>query len=267
MSNPWAAWLGHYDTDRFVLSRKQRWDKFVNTAPRPEFDTLFRAQMAALSPRELDDYNQARKVWNANLPTVKTLQVKAAFGIINQVMASNHRDGDKLRGSVVIDAKPGLGKTTTAAQYGKEFHREQYRRYGAETPDGHRRLPVMFLSLSSGITLKGLNQKMLEFYGHPAASRTSRTQLGSLAVDCVLGCATRVIVIDDLHFIDFTHRNGPGGVQPPQMARQRDASHVHLRRRRLGTEEVFQRGPVWRGRGVCTDRSPCDPMSARTFQH
>lgn len=208
MSNPWAAWLGHYDTDRFVLSRKQGWDRFVNTAPRPEFDTLSRAQMAALSPRELDDYNQARKVWNANLPTVKTLQVKAAFGIINQVMASNHRDGDKLRGSVVIDAKPGLGKTTTAAQYGKEFHREQYRRYGAKTPDGHQRLPVMFLSLSAGITLKGLNQKMLEFYGHPAASRASRTQLGSLAVDCVLSCATRVIVIDDLHFIDFTHRNG-----------------------------------------------------------
>ncbi|SLI26602.1 ATP binding protein with TniB domain [Mycobacteroides abscessus subsp. bolletii] len=66
----------------------------------------------------------------------------------------------------------------------------------------------MFLSLSAGITLKGLNQKMLEFYGHPAASRASRTQLGSLAVDCVLSCATRLIVIDDLHFIDFTHRNG-----------------------------------------------------------
>jgi AAA domain len=155
-----------------------------------------------------EDYNQARRVWNANLPTVRTQQVKAAFGIIDQVMASNHRDGDKLRGSAVIDALPGLGKTTTAAQYAKEFHRTQYRRYGPATPEGHQRLPVMFLSLSAGVTLKGLNLKMLEFYGHPAASRASRTQLGSLAVDCVLSCATRVIVIDDLHFIDFTHRNG-----------------------------------------------------------
>jgi hypothetical protein len=102
---------------------------------------------------------------------------------------------------VVIDALPGLGKTTTAAQYAKEFHRKQYHRYGPVTPEGHQRLPVMFLSLSAGITLKGLNQKMLEFYGHPAASRASRTQLGSLAVDCVMSCATRMVVID------FTDRN------------------------------------------------------------
>lgn len=208
MSNPWATWLDRYDTEHFVMSRKQGWDKFVNTAPRPGFDTLSRNEMTALSSEELADYNQARRVWNANLPTVKTQQVLAAFDAINQVMASSPRDGDKLRGSVVIDALPGLGKTTTAAQYAKEFHREQYRRYGPTTPEGHQRLPVMFLSLSAGITLKGLNQKMLEFYGHPAASRASRTQLGSLAVDCVLSCATRLIVIDDLHFIDFTHRNG-----------------------------------------------------------
>ncbi len=208
MSNPWASWLRQYDTDRFVLSRKQGWDRFVNAAPRRGFDTLSRSQMANLNDKELEDYNQARRVWNANLPTVKTQQLAAAFGIIDQVMASSHRDGDKLRGSVVIDAMPGLGKTTTAAQYAKQFHRAQYHRYGPATPEGHQRLPVMFLSLSAGITLKGLNQKMLEFYGHPAASRASRTQLGSLAVDCVLSCATRMVVIDDLHFVSFTHRNG-----------------------------------------------------------
>lgn len=208
MSNPWAQWLNRYDTDPFVLYRKQGWDSFVNTGPRPRFDTLSRTEMAALGADELDDYNHARRVWNANLPTVKTQQVIAAFGIIDQVMSSNHRDGDKLRPSAVIDALPALGKTTTAAQYAKEFHRTQYRRYGPATPEGHQRLPVMFVSLSAGITLKGLNQKMLEFYGHPAAARASRTQLGSLAVDCVISCATRLIVIDDLHFIDFTHRNG-----------------------------------------------------------
>ncbi len=208
LGNPWAMWLRTYETQRFVLSRKQGWDTFVNAAPRPGFDTLSRSEMAALSAEELEDYNQARRVWNANLPTVKTQQVAAAFGIIDQVMASSHRDGDKLRGSVVIDAMPGLGKTTTAAQYAKQFHRAQYRRYGPTTTDGHQRLPVMFLSLSAGITLKGLNQKMLEFYGHPAASRASRAQLGSLAVDCVISCATRIVIIDDLHFIDFNHRNG-----------------------------------------------------------
>lgn len=42
------------------------------------------------------------------------IQVAAAFAVIDQVMASNRRDADRLRGSVVIDAAPGLGKTTIA---------------------------------------------------------------------------------------------------------------------------------------------------------
>ena len=69
-------------------------------------------------------------VWNANLPTVKTHQLTSAFAVIDQVMASNRRDADRLRGSVVIDAAPGLGKTTIATRYARDFHRR------------HQRLPV-----------------------------------------------------------------------------------------------------------------------------
>jgi len=67
---------------------------------------------------------------------------------------------------------------------------------------------VAFIRLSAGITLKGLNQRILPFYGHPAATRASSTRLGALAVDCVNSCETQLMVIDDLHFIDFRHRNG-----------------------------------------------------------
>ena len=70
------------------------------------------------------------------------------------------------------------------------------------------RWPGWLRPLSAGMTLKGLNQKILAFYGHPAADRASSARLGSLAVDCVASCETQLIVIDDLHFIDFRHRNG-----------------------------------------------------------
>ena len=56
--------------------------------------------------------------------------------------------------------------------------------------------------------MKGLNQKLLRFYGHPAATRSTRAELGSLAVDCVQACRTQLIILDDLHFIDFKHRHG-----------------------------------------------------------
>ncbi|NKY59410.1 ATP-binding protein [Nocardia flavorosea] len=208
MSNPWAAWLAEHDTRRFPLSRKQGWDAFATGPPRPGFEALTRAQMSRLGQEELTDYKQARFVWHANPPVVKTQQLSAAFEVIDQVMCENYRDSDRVKGSVVIDAKPGLGKTTIATRYGKKFHLDQYRRYGSVTAEGNQRLPVVFLPLSAGMTLKDLNIKLLQFYGHPAARAKTKATLGSLAVDCVFSCDTRLIVIDDLHFINFRHRNG-----------------------------------------------------------
>lgn len=208
MNTRWAQWLAANRRTTAQLSRKHGWDSFVFAAPREDFEVLSRNEMAALSTEDLEDYNEARMVWNANLPTVKTAQLKEAYGIIDQVMASGHRDADRLRGSVVIDAEPGLGKTTIATRYARDFHRRVYRREGPTTAEGHQRLPVAFVPLSAGITLKGLNQQILRFYGHPAVDKASTSRLGALAVDCVTSCETRLIVIDDLHFINFRHRNG-----------------------------------------------------------
>ena len=206
--NKWARWLQSNGPGRFQLAYEGGWDAFVNAAPRRDLDVLTRAEMERLDEESLEDYNEARMVWNANLPTVKTHQLAAAFAVIDQVMASNRRDSDRLRGSVVVDAAPGLGKTTIATRYARDFHRRIMRRNPHRTNSGHQRLPVAFVPLSAGMTLKGLNQKILAFYGHPAADRASSARLGALAVDCVASCETQLIVIDDLHFIDFRHRNG-----------------------------------------------------------
>jgi len=139
---------------------------------------------------------------------VQTAQLTRAYGVIDQVMASNQRDSDRLRGAVVIDAAPALGKTTIATRYARDLHRKLLRRHGPRTPEGHQRLPVVYLPLSAGTTLKGLNQKLLRFYGHPAATKATRAELGALAVDCVQSCHTQLIIVDDLHFIDFKHRHG-----------------------------------------------------------
>ena len=113
----------------------------MNTAAREPLEQLTRTEMAALTKEELEDYTEARMVWNANPPTVKTHQLTAAFEVIDQVMASNRRDADRLRGSVVIDAAPGLGKTTIATRYARDFHRRTYRRHGPKPPLGINGFP------------------------------------------------------------------------------------------------------------------------------
>jgi len=208
MSNPWALWLRNNQPHRYNLASKVGWHDFVHSPPRASLELLTKGQIAALSDDEREDYNEARFVWKANLPTVKTAQLTHAFAVIDQVMASNRRDGDRLRGSVVIDAPPGLGKTTIAIRYARQFHRTAIRRLSSETAAGDQRIPVAFIPLDAGITLKGLNRKILAFYGHLGVAGANTSGLGALAVDCVRSCETQIIVIDDLHFIDFRDRHG-----------------------------------------------------------
>ena len=208
MSNPYADWLRQHGTKHFNLGTKAGWIDFVNTGIRPDFRTLTIDEMRGLDPETLEDYNQARNVWNSNPATVKTPQLKNAHDLIDQVMASSHRDGSSVRGAVALDALPGLGKTTIASSYARHFDQQQRRRYGHTTADGNPRLPVAFIPLSAGMTLKQLNQKILRFYDHPAATRTSKAELGTLAMDCIHSTETRLIVLDDLHFINFNHRTG-----------------------------------------------------------
>lgn len=208
MSNPWAAWLRANEQRVMNLGTKQGWDRYVHAAPREPLSRLSRAELAALDEESLEDYNDARALWHSNPATIRTPQVQRVFDIIDQVMASNGRDSDRLRGGVVIDAVAGVGKTTAALQYARSFHRKIERRHGVLTSDGVPRLPVAFIELKDAPTLKALNYAILKFYGHPGADRATASRLGDLAVDAVLSSRTQMIVLDDLHLIDFTERNG-----------------------------------------------------------
>ena len=208
-SNQWAQWCHDNPVARDVITTRGGWTNYVHRPPREPFETLTHREMDPLDEDELDDYNAARTIWNSNLPTVKTQQLTRAFSIMDQVMASNVRDSEQQRTNIVIDAAPGLGKTTISQRYARQFHRGIERRHGTRTATGNLRVPAAFFSVKGATTLKGLNQRLLNFYGHPAAKATMTSQrLEDLAVDCVASCETRLIVIDELHFVDFRHRNG-----------------------------------------------------------
>lgn len=190
------------------MSSKAGWFAFCEAGARPPVPPVTADGYARLAKEERQDYNAARAVWNANPPAVKTAQLSHAYDILDQVMASNHRDSNRLRGSAVIDAAPALGKTTIATRYARTFHLENLETYGEKTPSGSQRIPVAFIPLESSVTLKSLNQKILSFYGHPGAHRATTSALASLAIDCARSCQTRLIVIDDLHFVDFKRQRG-----------------------------------------------------------
>ena len=156
---------------------------------------LSRSQMRTLSDDEPKDYNDVRCVWNANPITIRTPQLASTFELLDEIMASNVRDANRIRGTAVIDAAPALGKTTITTAHARRYHGRAIRRSTVRTPEDHRRLPVVYVPLPAGVPLKSLNQKLLRFYGHPAATRSTRAKLGSLAADFVHSCATGMIVM------------------------------------------------------------------------
>jgi hypothetical protein len=192
----------------YSLSRKEGWRRYVQTPTRERPDQLSAAELSKLSSEAREDYDDARHDWHANFGILRTPQLAAIVEALDEIVSTNRQDPDRVRGAAVIDALPGLGKTTIANLFARGFDREQIRRHGPLTEEGHERLPVFRVGLTSKTTLRTLNRMICGFYAHPGTDRASAAQLASYAVDCVLSCQTRIGVIDDLHFINPSHRDG-----------------------------------------------------------
>jgi hypothetical protein len=192
----------------YSLSRKEGWRRYVDTPPRDRPEQLLPAQLERLGEGAREDYDEARHDWHANFGTLRTPQLAAVHDELELIVSAGRQDPDRVRGAAVIDALPGLGKTTAANSFARGFDRAQIRRHGPLTSEGHERVPVFRVGLTSNTTLRTLNRMICEFYGHPGTGRASAAELASHALDCVLSCESRAGIIDDVHFIDPRRKDG-----------------------------------------------------------
>ena len=180
----------------YSLSRKEGWRRYVDAPARRRPEPLTAGQLAALGGQAREEYDEARHDWHANFGILRTPQLAAVHDELEVIVTAGRCDPDRVRGAAVIDALPGLGKTTAANSFARGFDRDQIRRHGPLTGQGHERIPVFRAGLTSNTTLRTLNRMICQFYGHPSAGRASAAQLASQAVDCVLSCETRIGIID-----------------------------------------------------------------------
>lgn len=185
------------------LTRKEDWKRYVLAPSRTRPDPVTRSQLAGLRDTARTQYDRIRRDWHANLGPFITPQFKAVTEQLWNITESNLHDGDRVKGAIALDSEPGVGKTTVAQHFGKHFHLDQLEQEGPRTDDGHERWPVCWVSLTGNTTLRDLNRAMLSFYAHPGADRGTATQYLQRALDCVLNCETRLLVIDDLHFLKW----------------------------------------------------------------
>lgn len=194
------------------LTRKESWRRYCDKPPRLQPERLTLARLRALGEAAREEYDESRHDWHPNLAIIETEQLRAVHRVIDLIVQSNRQESDRIRGAGAIDAFPGLGKTTIASTFGRSFDRREIRRHGPETAAGHPRLPVFRVNLSSGTTLKSLNEKICQFYGHPSMKKArhgySADRLAGFALDCVLSSETKLGIVDDIHFITPRRKDG-----------------------------------------------------------
>lgn len=158
----------------YNLSRKEGWRQWVDTPPYARPDLLTLRQLASLSPAAKAEYDRSRAKWHANFGILRTPQLVAIHEELDLIVSANQQDADRVKGAVVLDALPGLGKTTIANAFARDLDRAERERLGELTSDGHERLPVFHVGLSSNTTLRTLNQMICDFYAHPEVKGQSR---------------------------------------------------------------------------------------------
>jgi hypothetical protein len=199
------------DERDWSLSTQVGWFAMADAPARTRPPVYPVADIASLSPVDRGRYQQARAVWHANLGPIRTPGIDTLFDALDEICGANRQDGDKVKPAAVLDALPGLGKTTAAAAFGRMFHHQQIELHGPQIPaaDGHwQRIPVVYVGLTSNTTMRSLNAMLCRFYGLPGADRGTAQQLSHRASECVANCKTRLIIVDDVHFLDITRRDG-----------------------------------------------------------
>ena len=192
----------------FNLAFNEGWSAMVASPKRVQPALLSAKQISALTQRERLRYNDARSVWHANLGPYLTPDMLGVMDELDTIVQSNRQDGDRVRSAALLDAYPGLGKTTLAVHYGVQFHREQLEIHGPETAAGNPRIPVAYIRLTSNTSMRSLNAMLCRFYAHPSADRGNATLLGARASECARVAETRLIIADDVHFLDMQRRDG-----------------------------------------------------------
>ncbi|MFF8995607.1 ATP-binding protein [Streptomyces sp. NPDC014983] len=193
------------DDRQYTPTRLPGWLQEVNGPDRIQPPQFTRTQLAELSPRDLLVHNDDREVWHANIGPIDTPQLLALHDALAEIVESNRQDGDKTKPAALVDAYPGLGKSTAVRDYGRKLFRKQVALRGETTPSGDRRVPVIYIALSGNTQIRGLNAAICRFYGLPTSGNADT--LAERAVDAVLSMKTAAIIIDDIHFLAGANSN------------------------------------------------------------
>lgn len=146
---------------------------------------------------------------------VTTPDVERINDAILDAMLLNQAAPSGARRSVVIDGPAGAGKSTLVKMIARDYERALRARHPhmfTPQPGGDLHIPVVYLSVPSGASPKVLTAAFARYLAAPISK--SKLKKGNMAdlthpvLDCLLECATALVIVDDAHFVDCSQKDG-----------------------------------------------------------
>lgn len=184
------------------LTTKEGWRRFVDHQHQPPA-AKSADELARLSPRDRDDYDEARRQYHGDLPLVNTPTIQKVISTSRLLVQLNRNQVSARRG-VIISGASGTGKTTALTQLGRTHERHARKRH----PNDRHRLPVLYVSVPPAATARMLAVEFARFLGLEFTGRANITDIVNAV--CATAAHTRVelVCVDELHNLNLATRSG-----------------------------------------------------------
>ncbi|MFJ1847622.1 TniB family NTP-binding protein [Streptomyces sp. NPDC088146] len=189
------------DTGRH-LTTLTGWRQFAVDPPAPPA-LLTAAEHAALPAPDKYLYDEARLDHHARLLVVATSTVRHTVATGRRLVVLN-RHAISARRGLIVSGPAGTGKTIAITQLGLAHELLDRSRH----PHAQDRIPVLYVTLPPAATARMIAAEFARFLGLPVRARFNITDIIEAVVGVCTDARTGLVLVDELHNISLTSRNG-----------------------------------------------------------
>lgn len=195
---------------RPAITTVEDWRAFVNQPPAVRPERISYEDYKRLEPSSRRRYDAQRIQYHASFGPLETPLLKRFHDDALRLADVNYRAAPGARPGLVLDGLGSVGKSTIATQLGRSYERLLRRKLDlpGELPNKNRFIPVVYLSLTGNVTIKGFNWQIIEYFNVPAVRSATEDWLNRQIIRHAKDCGTTMVIVDDIHFLKLGSKNG-----------------------------------------------------------
>ncbi|WP_246095046.1 ATP-binding protein [Streptomyces roseicoloratus] len=184
------------------LTTLEGWVRFINRPPEAP-PRLAPDEYVALPAAKRTAYDEERLDYHTRLLVVRTSTVQHTVATGRRLVLLN-RHAISARRGLIVSGPAGTGKTIAITQLGLAHELLDRSRH----PGDLGRIPVVYVTVPPAATPRMIAAEFARFLGLPVTARFNITDIIEAVVGVCTDARTGLVLVDELHNISLTSRNG-----------------------------------------------------------